>query len=597
MVAANYGVARRNLGTVSLFGPTRMDYRLAIATVREAAQILSEFVEEVYDDGDVDDRFEILEVWRRPLRRRAGAAVRVLAKVEAGAIGPEEYAVGITTRPDAQLVAAARRGRALHRSVVRRGPLGGRRAGQRRRPRRRRREPAVRAARAGRPGLARRRARLGGDRARRPALGAARAVGAGRGAVARAATRSRRTRSTAATRRWSCCARTPTPRPSGSRTAAVDHLAARDARSLTRLLLRRGEPRRGPRHHRGGPGQPRPPPRRRRRRGRRPAIADWCTVDPGSADRRAPVPLHLSAAAAPVGPWTTCQAGPRADRVQPRSVADPIVLMAAARKRRTSMVAKRELFERHPAFGLAARRLARALMLNRIDRRSTARPTSRRPGRDAARWLTAREMDHALEVSGVGAARPRRAGRRRRRRAGWPCGLAARDRLARRSSRRASVRGPRRDPPVEVPAPPDPAPRPRSASAARPAMASSASARACGSSPASAAGRGPAGGVRSGSSMSHSAGSVHADPAGARRRARVAVARGGPDRSRRSTRQQPDGTSRLRRRSARSAARTRRERPTSPRGGSAGQRDEVRLHLEDDLRPPRRLPDRRGRTA
>jgi hypothetical protein len=29
--------------------------------------------------------------------------VRVLAKVEAGAIGPEEYAVGVTTRPDAQL--------------------------------------------------------------------------------------------------------------------------------------------------------------------------------------------------------------------------------------------------------------------------------------------------------------------------------------------------------------------------------------------------------------------------------------------------------------------------------------------------------------
>ena len=31
------------------------------------------------------------------------------------------------------------------------------------------------------------------------------------------------------------------------------------------------------------------------------------------------------------------------------SVADPIVLMAAARKRRTSMISKAELFERHPA--------------------------------------------------------------------------------------------------------------------------------------------------------------------------------------------------------------------------------------------------------
>ena len=49
MVAANYGVPRRNLGTVSLFGPTRMDYRLAMATVREAAQILSTYVEGVYE--------------------------------------------------------------------------------------------------------------------------------------------------------------------------------------------------------------------------------------------------------------------------------------------------------------------------------------------------------------------------------------------------------------------------------------------------------------------------------------------------------------------------------------------------------------------
>ena len=48
MVAANYGVARRNLGTVSLFGPSRMDYGLAIATVREAARRLSELMEGVY---------------------------------------------------------------------------------------------------------------------------------------------------------------------------------------------------------------------------------------------------------------------------------------------------------------------------------------------------------------------------------------------------------------------------------------------------------------------------------------------------------------------------------------------------------------------
>ena len=49
MVAANYGVARRNLGTVSLFGPTRMDYRLAMTTVREAAQLPSRYVEDVYE--------------------------------------------------------------------------------------------------------------------------------------------------------------------------------------------------------------------------------------------------------------------------------------------------------------------------------------------------------------------------------------------------------------------------------------------------------------------------------------------------------------------------------------------------------------------
>lgn len=42
-------------------------------------------------------------MWRRPLRGDPRAAVRVLAKVEAGAIGPEEYAVGVTTRAEAQL--------------------------------------------------------------------------------------------------------------------------------------------------------------------------------------------------------------------------------------------------------------------------------------------------------------------------------------------------------------------------------------------------------------------------------------------------------------------------------------------------------------
>lgn len=49
IVAAQYGSTRRNLGAVSVIGPTRMDYRLAIATVREAAHALSDFIEEVYE--------------------------------------------------------------------------------------------------------------------------------------------------------------------------------------------------------------------------------------------------------------------------------------------------------------------------------------------------------------------------------------------------------------------------------------------------------------------------------------------------------------------------------------------------------------------
>jgi heat-inducible transcriptional repressor len=49
LVAANYGLPARNLGTVSLIGPTRMDYATAIRSVRGAAALLSEFVEQVYE--------------------------------------------------------------------------------------------------------------------------------------------------------------------------------------------------------------------------------------------------------------------------------------------------------------------------------------------------------------------------------------------------------------------------------------------------------------------------------------------------------------------------------------------------------------------
>jgi heat-inducible transcriptional repressor len=50
LVAANYGLARRNLGAVSVIGPVRMDYPGAIGAVREAARELSRFVAEVYDE-------------------------------------------------------------------------------------------------------------------------------------------------------------------------------------------------------------------------------------------------------------------------------------------------------------------------------------------------------------------------------------------------------------------------------------------------------------------------------------------------------------------------------------------------------------------
>jgi heat-inducible transcriptional repressor len=49
LVAANYGLPQRNLGTVSVIGPTWMDYATAIGAVRTAALQLSRFVEDVYD--------------------------------------------------------------------------------------------------------------------------------------------------------------------------------------------------------------------------------------------------------------------------------------------------------------------------------------------------------------------------------------------------------------------------------------------------------------------------------------------------------------------------------------------------------------------
>ena len=49
VVGANYGLGYRNLGTVGVVGPLRMDYETAITSVREAAAELSRFFETVYE--------------------------------------------------------------------------------------------------------------------------------------------------------------------------------------------------------------------------------------------------------------------------------------------------------------------------------------------------------------------------------------------------------------------------------------------------------------------------------------------------------------------------------------------------------------------
>ncbi len=48
IVAAGYGLPARNLGTVSVIGPVRMDYAHVIASVRTTARQLSRFIEDVY---------------------------------------------------------------------------------------------------------------------------------------------------------------------------------------------------------------------------------------------------------------------------------------------------------------------------------------------------------------------------------------------------------------------------------------------------------------------------------------------------------------------------------------------------------------------
>ena len=49
LVVSPYSIGGVPAGTIGVLGPTRMDYRLAMATVRGAAQILSDYVEGVYE--------------------------------------------------------------------------------------------------------------------------------------------------------------------------------------------------------------------------------------------------------------------------------------------------------------------------------------------------------------------------------------------------------------------------------------------------------------------------------------------------------------------------------------------------------------------
>jgi heat-inducible transcriptional repressor len=50
VVGANYGLSHRNLGSVGVVGPLRMDYATAIASVKVAARKLSRYFETVYGD-------------------------------------------------------------------------------------------------------------------------------------------------------------------------------------------------------------------------------------------------------------------------------------------------------------------------------------------------------------------------------------------------------------------------------------------------------------------------------------------------------------------------------------------------------------------
>jgi DnaJ-class molecular chaperone len=87
VVGANYGLAHRNLGTVGVVGPLRMDYATAIASVRGAARELSRYCESVYggragrESGLMPrDFYEVLGVGRDANKAEVKTAFRRLAR-------------------------------------------------------------------------------------------------------------------------------------------------------------------------------------------------------------------------------------------------------------------------------------------------------------------------------------------------------------------------------------------------------------------------------------------------------------------------------------------------------------------------------------
>jgi heat-inducible transcriptional repressor len=48
LVAAGYGQAHRNLGTVGVLGPMRMDYPTVIGSVEKTAWSLSQYIDEIF---------------------------------------------------------------------------------------------------------------------------------------------------------------------------------------------------------------------------------------------------------------------------------------------------------------------------------------------------------------------------------------------------------------------------------------------------------------------------------------------------------------------------------------------------------------------